>query len=363
MPASLITLPQSAVSSAKNLLVSAGVVAPAAERNLAQQLADILALENLDHVAVDLLRQGGGRGGRRDQSEPGDRLEARQSRLGKRRNLRDDAGALQIGDGQELELAVAVERHRGGERIEEQVDVAGEDIGERGLRAAVGHVHHLDAGLRFQLSRREVRRRAHPLRGVGQLAGIGLAVGDELLERVCRQLLAHDQDIRDGRQHGDRNEPGRIVAGVAIEQVIERQRGGRSDQQRIAVRRRARDVAGADIHRAAGDVLDNRRLAPFLAELVRHDACERVGGRAGRPRHHDLHRAGWIGLLRNARPKPKRATRGGNEPDQAGKAGHSFLPFVFIARHPSYSQSERRERSHCERVNLGSARITSRKAA
>jgi hypothetical protein len=110
--------------------------------------------------------------------------------------------------------------------------------------------------------------------------------------------------------------------------MIERKRGGRRDQQCVAVRRRARDVAGADIHRSAGDVLDDRRLAPLLTELVRHDAREGVGGRAGRGRNHDLHRSRRKGLLRGAWPRPKRRPHDGRERDHGTEAGHSFLHII-----------------------------------
>ena len=213
--------------------------------------------------------------------------------------------------------------------------MAGDDVGERGLRAAIGHMHHFDAGLRFELRRRQMRGGADALRGVGQFAGIGLAVVDELFQRRCRKVFADDQNVGDFRQHGDGNELGRLVAELAKQQMIERKRGGRCDQQGVAIRRCARDVAGADIHRSAGDVLDDRRLAPLLAELVCHDARERVGGRTGRGRNHDLDRSRGERFLRGAWPRPKRRAHGGHERDRSTKAGHSFLHIIRGSFDPS----------------------------
>src|SRR3954453_23585074 len=82
------------------------------ERDPAEHLADLLALENLDDVAVDLVRQGGRRARRRDQSEPGDRFETGQARFGEGRHVRYGGGTLEIGDAQELDLILAVERDR-----------------------------------------------------------------------------------------------------------------------------------------------------------------------------------------------------------------------------------------------------------
>ena len=35
-------------------------------------------------------------------------------------------GALEVGDAEDFHLAVAIERHRGGQRVEEHVDMAGD---------------------------------------------------------------------------------------------------------------------------------------------------------------------------------------------------------------------------------------------
>ena len=85
--ASLMTLLQSAVSSAKNLAASVRVVAADVERQAMQLIGDFLAIEDFDHVVVELIgeRRGGLR--RCHQSEPGDGAEAGQPRLGDGRHF------------------------------------------------------------------------------------------------------------------------------------------------------------------------------------------------------------------------------------------------------------------------------------
>ncbi len=76
-----------------------------------------------------------------------------------------------------------------------------------GLRNAfVGHVHDVDAGLGFQRFHGQVRLAAAAVRGVIELAGVGLGVGDQLLEvvgrhgRVGQQQLVEQHQLRDGRE-------------------------------------------------------------------------------------------------------------------------------------------------------------------
>ena len=182
--------------------------------------------------------------------------------------------------------------------------MTGNHVGKRGLRAAVGHVHHFDASAHFELCGRQMCGRAYALRGVRELAGIGSAVIDELLQCGRRKIVADHQYVGNFRQHCDRNELRRLVAGITIQQVIERERRRGRNQQRIAIRRRARCIACAYVHGSAGDVVDNGRLSPFLGQLIRHDARQGVRGRAGRGWDNNLHGAGGIVLLREPWKRP-----------------------------------------------------------
>src|SRR4029077_20514351 len=113
MPASLITLPQSAVSSAKNFAVSDGLVAPTSSDSLCSRavtsgLRSIATASRLIRcasaagvpggAAVEPVGYGARRSGGGDEADPGDRAEPRHARLGERRQFRRRLGALQIGD-------------------------------------------------------------------------------------------------------------------------------------------------------------------------------------------------------------------------------------------------------------------------
>ncbi len=98
----------------------------------------------------------------------------------------------------------------------------------------------------------------------------------------------------------DRDEFGRVVFQVVIQQLLDRQRRRRAEQQRVTVGRRTRDVFRADVHGAARHVLDNHRLAPFPAELIGDQPRHDVGGRSGQHRKHDLDDPRRIRFLRGA---------------------------------------------------------------
>ena len=114
-------------------------------------------------------------------------LETRQ-RLGHRRNVRRRRNPLRGADRDQPDLvAVDVRQQRRGV-AEIKIDLPGHQIGHR-LRLALGRDHdEVDAGAREQQHRREM---ADVLRAGDrevQLAGIGFGVGDELRQRLDRQL-------------------------------------------------------------------------------------------------------------------------------------------------------------------------------
>ena len=82
-----------------------------------------------------------------------------------------------------------------------------------------------------------------PARAVAQLAGIGLGVGDEFLERMRRHRRVHHQGIGADRHVDDRREVlGDVVRRRLMDDHRERQ-AARRVQQRIAVRRGVRSPA------------------------------------------------------------------------------------------------------------------------
>ena len=78
----------------------------------------------------------------------------------------------------------------GGRGGEHHVDLAAEQVGDGRAGAAVRHVRHLDLGQVGEHLAGQVRRGAVALRGIGELAGLGLGRGDDVLATVLYGLSA-----------------------------------------------------------------------------------------------------------------------------------------------------------------------------
>jgi hypothetical protein len=123
-------------------------------------------------------------------------------------------------------------------------------------------------------------------RAVEQLARVLLRIGHELGHRVGRDARVHDDDLRNRSQADDRVEIRARVVGEILEQRrIGGDDRGRAGEDRVAVRRRFRDVLGGDPADGTDAVVDDHRLL----ELGRHEVRERpdevVGRRPGREGH------------------------------------------------------------------------------
>jgi hypothetical protein len=198
-----------------------------------------------------------------------------------------------------------MQRHRRGRRVEHQVDVAGDDVVDGGAEAAIRDVHGLDVGEHIELHGREVPDRADARGRGGDLSRIGLGARDQVLHGRAVEALAQHQHVGSGRQQRDRRPARRIVGHVLVEEAVGGDRAGRGEQERVAVGRRARHLGRADIAGRAADVLHDRRLSPFAAELVGDQACQRIGAAAGRVGHDDPHQPRRERLLRATRLERK----------------------------------------------------------
>jgi hypothetical protein len=91
----------------------------------------------------------------------------------------------------------------------------------------------------------------------------------------------------------------RVVGQLRVRARGDGVRAGGAEGEGVAVGRRLRRHVRADGAAGAGLVLDHDRLAEALAQLLRHDARDDVGGAARREADHQLHRTvGVIGLRR-----------------------------------------------------------------
>ena len=79
--------------------------------------------------------------------------------------------------------------------VEQHIDLAGQQIGIDAGRAAIGHMHDVELGHELEQLARHVHRGAVAGRREGELAGIGLGVGDELGNGLHRQRRRHHHDV------------------------------------------------------------------------------------------------------------------------------------------------------------------------
>jgi hypothetical protein len=91
-------------------------------------------------------------------------------------------------------LAEVTARPRSG-IVEHDVDAAGQQVVERGARATIGHVHHVDPGHALEQLAGEMHRGAVAGRCEGHFPRIGLGVGNEFRDRVCRRGDRHRHDV------------------------------------------------------------------------------------------------------------------------------------------------------------------------
>ena len=295
-------------------LMNEAVAARGAALRLGAQVEEAAAhvgqFQRGGNVGVHLLHDGVRRAGRRHESEPRDGDEIGQAEFGCGRHVGRHRAARAAGQAQKLRLPGLLEAQRGGDVADEDVDPAGGEIDQRRPLALVGDVDDLDAGHGGEHLRRQVRGRAVALRGIGHLAGIGLGVGDQLLEAAGGQVETGGDDIGHDRQHRDRHELRPVIGQRLVEIVVDRQGRGRTAQQRVAVRLGAIGDLGADIAGRAGAIVDDDRLAPGGRKLLADDAAEHVGRSAGREGHDDADLLVGIGCLGKARRRQQHQRNG-----------------------------------------------------
>jgi hypothetical protein len=283
-------------------------------------------LQGRRRIGVDLLHDGLGRAGRRDQGKPGAGDQAGQADLGGIGHIGCNRAASLAGKAQEFHLLGLLEPKCCRDVADEDIDAAGDDVDQGRALALVGHVHHFDARHRRQHLRREVRGRAVALRGVGHLAGIGLGIGDQLLRRVGGQVLAGGDDVGHDRQHGDGHELRPVVGQGLVEVVVDRERAGRAAQQRVAVGLGAKGDLGPDIAAGAGAVVDDHRLVPGARERFGDDAAERVRRSTRREGDNDADLFLRPGRLRKGRRRGQHQQQGEERAHDARHAGSLTPP-------------------------------------
>ena len=125
---------------------------------------------------------------------------------------------------------------RRGDRVDDQVAVAGDDAGRRRGAAREGHVHRIEAALVGQQRAAQMAGRADARRGVVQLARMPPAIGDQLRHAVHRQAGIHRDEAVGLAGRGDRGEAAERIVAHRVQVRRDGQVAGRGVQQRVAVR-------------------------------------------------------------------------------------------------------------------------------
>jgi hypothetical protein len=123
-----------------------------------------------------------------------------------------------------------------------------------------------------------------------------LQPGDQLLQVLRRQRLFADEPHRTIGDQRNRREIAHHVERQIESRAIDDMGLPMAEDQCVAVRRRARDLGGANGAGRAGRIFDDDILAECALHTVSEDAAERIGRPAGRERHDDRDRPRRIGL-------------------------------------------------------------------
>ncbi len=182
------------------------------------------------------------------------------------------------------------------QRREDERRVAAERRDDRGPAAAERHMGDVDAeGERKQLAR-EMRGRADAGRTVAEFSRIGLRQRDERLQGVRRNRRMHREHVRRGAQQAHRREiPDRIVGDLGVQRRVDDEAAPRG-QDGVAVARRARRGAHADIAAGAREGFHVELLFEILRKFLRHQARRGVRLSARADRHDHAHRPRRISL-------------------------------------------------------------------
>ncbi|MCY1223816.1 hypothetical protein D9M72_359560 [compost metagenome] len=162
--------------------------------------------------------------------------------------------------------------------------------------ALVRDVDHVEAGHALEQFAGKMRCTARAARCERQLAGMRLAVGDQLLDRLRRDRRRHHQHQRHHMRQCHRLEAlDGVVRQLAHHAGIDGM-AARHQRQRVTVRGGLCHQVGADDAGGAAAVVDHHRLAPGFGQLLADQARGKVDGAAGGSGHDDGDGLGGIAL-------------------------------------------------------------------
>ncbi len=249
------------------------------------------------HLVANFSDHGFRGSGRRNEAEEAGRVVAPITDLVQSGKLRKQRRPLFAVDHQPFDLSAAQILDHVSQPEERDRCRSGQQAVDRVAAAFERHPDQVRARAPFVVLHEQRQRQAR--HGVAQRARSCLRQGGKLVEAVHAQRRVDHKDLRQQEQGGDRLEIAlrierqRLVQMLAIDQRLTRKHA-----DRVAVWRRLGAGTGADIHAAAGAVLDDERLPPPLVQLFAQDPHEQVADPAGADRDDGPDRLGRIVLRR-----------------------------------------------------------------
>jgi hypothetical protein len=190
-------------------------------------------------------------------------------------------------------------RQTRGNRIEEQVDAAGEQVGEGRRRTLVGYLLKLYASRLHEGGGHQMLAGADAGGCDRNRARAGLCSGDDVRQLAMRQILAADHHVTEFVDQRDRHEVlARVVRQLRIQRRIERHVGQPADHKRVAIRLALARRLRADDGSGTGLVLDHEGLPHPLRQRVRKLPPDQIVTAARADRDDDFYRTIGIAGLR-----------------------------------------------------------------
>jgi hypothetical protein len=260
---------------------------------LAELRLAIVAFEECVHECADLVDDLARRSGRREQRVPSARLEPRKTRFVRGRHIGQVIQSLQAGHREPPDRALLHGRHKGRDVVESDLEIAGNQVGQRLRGDAIRNVNDRGSGELIDQFERDVRLRSVSDRAGIELARIAFRVGDEFPQVRRRYLRAADDDQRRGAQQHDRRKGALgVVAHGLVHKLVGDDRAECRNQEGVTIGGGFRRRTSADISVGARAILHDELLAERVAHSGCHRAGDDVGADAGRERTDHCHRAG-----------------------------------------------------------------------
>ena len=214
-------------------------------------------------------------------------MEAGQSRLVRGRDIGGGFDALAVDDGIGADVTGAhlLDRVRG--LVDDEVDLARNEIVHRRPRATVRHILQLDAGSGLEGQPRDMAARSRTRRSGGSRCRSRFQPVQKFLQRLCRHRILADDDHGVARQQRHRLEVGDEVVAELVDRAVGDMGAEMPERDGVTVGGRFCRAADADRTARPRHVLDQHGLVERDLRPLGEDPRHGVGGPAGGERHDD----------------------------------------------------------------------------